>query len=153
MLTRIEADIRRLNRDLVVARSVHVPVGIKTAGGIDIGLDQLRGQRVLAFCAIGNPRSFFHAVERLGGMLVGARAYDDHYRYGSREIEEIHGEAVMRGASLVLTTEKDWTKISHWTDPQGQPPLAYLAIELQITAGAEKLTALIDHLVGDIMPT
>jgi tetraacyldisaccharide-1-P 4'-kinase len=79
--------------------------------------------------------------------------YDDHYRYSVREIEEIHREAAAREAALILTTQKDWTKIARWADPQGQPPWAYLAIELRITAGAERLTALIDRVLAGTMPT
>jgi tetraacyldisaccharide 4'-kinase len=152
-LTSIEEEIRRVKRDLVIARSVHVPVGIKTVAGTEIALGELRGERVLTFCGIGNPQSFFHAVEHLGGVLVESRVYDDHYRYSVREIEEIHREAAAREAALILTTQKDWTKIARWADPQGQPPWAYLAIELRITAGAERLTALIDRVLAGTMPT
>jgi tetraacyldisaccharide 4'-kinase len=152
-LKRIEKDIRRVNPDLIIARSLHVPVGIKTCEGTEIGLDRLGRKRLFAFCGIGNPQSFFHAVEHLGGVLVGSRAYDDHYRYTARDLDQIRKEAAAREASLILTTQKDWTKISRWAGSQDHPPLAYLAIELQITAGAQCLTALIDRVLGGTMPT
>ncbi len=151
-LKRIEDDVRRINPDLVVARSSHVPTGIRTAAGTGIAVEQLRGQRVFAFCGIGNPQSFFHTIERAGGVLVGSTVYDDHYRYIVGDLERICGEATGQKASLVLTTQKDWTKISRWAVPHEDPPLACLTVELQITTGTDRLTALIDRVLGGTMP-
>ena len=151
-LKRIEDDVRRINPDLVVARSHHMPIGIRTTAGTEIDVALLRGQRVFAFCGIGNPESFFRTVEHGGGVLVGATAYDDHYRYAIADLERICTEAAGQQATLVLTTQKDWTKIARLAGPRGQPPLAYLAVELQITTGADRLTALIDRVLGGTMP-
>ena len=153
VLERIEEEIRRVNPDLVLARSIHVPVGVKTRDGAEIGLDRLGGQRLFAFCGIGNPPSFLHTVERLGGVLAGSRTYDDHYRYAAGDLDEIRQEATAREASLILTTQKDWTKISRLAGSQDHPPVAYLAVELQIIAGVQALTALIDRVLGSTMPT
>jgi len=152
-LRRIEEQIRQVNPDLVIARSIHAPVGIRTRQGAEIGLDQLRGKPLFAFCGIGNPRSFFRLIEHLGGVLVGSRAYDDHYRYTAGDLDQIRREATAKEASLILTTQKDWTKISRLAGSPDHPPLAYLAVEIQITAGAECLTALIDRVLGGTMPT
>ncbi|MCX5644054.1 MAG: tetraacyldisaccharide 4'-kinase [Phycisphaerae bacterium] len=153
VLEEIEEEIRRVNPDLVLARSIHVPVGVKTGGGTEISLDWLGGKRLFAFCGIGNPQSFFHTVERLGGVLVGSRVYDDHYRYAAGDLDEIRREAAAKEASLILTTQKDWTKISRLAGSQDHPPVAYLAVELRISAGAQALTALIDRVLGSTMPT
>ncbi len=152
-LTQIEDDILRINPDLVLARSVHAPVGIRARDGSEIRLDALCDLRVFAFCGIGNPRAFFHTVKQLGGVLVGSRAYDDHYRYRAADLERVHREAVTEGAALLLTTQKDWTKISRLSFPQGSCPLAYLAVELRIVAGAQELTSLLDRALGGRIPT
>jgi tetraacyldisaccharide 4'-kinase len=198
-LERLEAGIRRVNPQLVVARSVHAPVGIlglpgterqpagppakkeqesararkpaipqvgdldavaprasvcasgETPDGADSNLDLLRGKRLLVFCGIGNPGSFFRTVEHLGGQLVGARAYNDHYGYGAGDLARICQEAAGQGADLILTTQKDWTKIARLARPPGAPPLACLTMELQIVAGERKLTGLIDRALGGTM--
>jgi len=152
MLNRLEEEIRQINRQLVIARSVHAPVGIRTAAGAEIGLDQLRGMRLFAFCGIGNPQSFFHTIERLGGVLVGSRVFADHYRYTGDDLHQIHREAAEREASLILTTQKDWTKVAHLAADAGDPPLAHLAVELQMIAGAEALTALLRRVLDGRMP-
>jgi len=151
-LKRIEEDIHLIHPNLVVARSIHAPVGIRTLAGSEIAAGQLRGQRVFAFCGIGNPQSFFHTIEHFGGVLVGSAAYDDHYRYAVGDLERIYRKATRRKASLILTTQKDWTKIAPLADPREHPLLACLAVELQITAGAPQLTALIDRVLGVKMP-
>ena len=134
-----------------MARSVHQPTRIETAQGEEIGLDQVRGKRIFAFCGIGNPEAFFGTIERLGGVPAGSRTFDDHYRYNTDDIREIAGQARERKADLVLTTQKDWTKIGRSALLEGRPPMACLTVELQITTGAEQLTALIDRALGDKM--
>jgi tetraacyldisaccharide 4'-kinase len=151
MLQQIEEAIRRVNADLTVARSLHAPAGIKTADGVEIGIEEVRGSRIFAFCGVGNPQSFFRTVDRLKGVLAGSQVFDDHYRYTDGDLNQIYRQAVERQAALILTTQKDWTKIAKLPIPQGHPPLAYLAVELQITAGAQELTALIDRTLGDRM--
>jgi len=151
-LKRIEEDICRINPDLVVARSIHAPTGIRTCAGTEIEVEQLRGQRVFAFCGIGNPPSFFHTIEHAGGVLVGSTAYDDHYRYTDGDLDRIHRKATRRKASLVLTTQKDWAKVSRLAGPRDDPPLACLTVELRITAGQQRLTVLIDRALSGTMP-
>ncbi len=151
-LAQIEAEIRRINRDLVIARSIHAPVAVRAAEGAEIPLAQVKGKRVFAFCGIGNPQAFFRTIERLGAIPAGTRVFDDHHRYAAEDMLAIHEEARRQQASLVLTTQKDWTKVAQSTLPKGEPLLAYLAIDLRITSGEEMLTALIDRVLGGRIP-
>ncbi|MEN6576461.1 MAG: tetraacyldisaccharide 4'-kinase [Phycisphaerales bacterium] len=150
-LARIEAEIRRINRDLVIARSIHAPVAVRAAEGAEIPLAQIKGKRVFAFCGIGNPQAFFRTIERLGAMPAGTKVFDDHHHYTAEDVLAVHNEARRRQAPLVLTTQKDWTKVAQSTLPKGEPLLAYLAIDLRITSGEEMLTALIDRVLGGRM--
>jgi tetraacyldisaccharide 4'-kinase len=151
-LSRIEGRIRQANRNLVIARSIHAPIAIRTAAGMEVPLDQIRGKKVFAFCGIGNPRAFFGTLSHLGATLVGSRAFDDHYRYTPDDLKAVQDQARDRQATLVLTTQKDWTKIAQSVPLEQTPPLAYLAIDLQITSGEESLTALIDRILGGTIP-
>lgn len=151
-LSRIEEEIRRINRNLAIARSVHAPIAIRTTTGAELPLEQMRGKRIFAFCGIGNPQAFSRTVSQLGATLVGTRAFDDHYRYTPQDLKAVQDQARSLDAALVLTTQKDWTKIEPSELPQQGPPLACLAIDLQITAGEELLTALIDRVLGGRIP-
>ncbi len=150
-LQQIEEVVRQINPDLTIARSIHVPAGIKTATGAEISLEEVTDCRIFAFCGLGNPQSFFRTVDRLRGVPAGSQVFDDHYRYTDSDLQQIYKQAIERQAGLILTTQKDWTKIEKLPVPQERPPLAYLAVELQITTGAPELTALIDRVLGDRM--
>jgi tetraacyldisaccharide 4'-kinase len=151
-LARTEVQIRRINPELVITRSIHAPTAIQTTGGAEIPLAQMKGKRVFAFCGIGNPQAFFRTIEHIGAILTGTRAFDDHYRYTAEELVALHEEARRQQASLVLTTQKDWTKVVQAGVPEGDPPLACLTIDLKITTGEEMLTALIDRVLGGRIP-
>jgi tetraacyldisaccharide-1-P 4'-kinase len=60
-----------------------------------------------AFCGVGNPDALFADLQRWGLRLVGQRAFRDHHRYTSSEIEDLQREAGLAGASALVTTEKD----------------------------------------------
>jgi tetraacyldisaccharide 4'-kinase len=144
----IEAALRQVNPRLVVARAVHAPAYIKTAVGKEIDLKDVPGRRIFAFCGIGNPQSFFRTIADQGGVLAGSHAFDDHHRYTDDDLQEVRERALRQQAELLLTTQKDWTKIARLAGPREPPVLAYLAIELRLTAGAPELTALIDRVLA-----
>jgi len=150
-LTQIEQELRQVNPDMVLATSIHAPVGVVTPGGKEIGLEKLRGKRVYAFCGLGNPEAFFDTVGRIGGVMVGCRAFDDHYAYTRGDLDEIRTLAAGQKAEYIVTTQKDWTKIAPLLPPEGDPPMAYLAIEIEFTTGSELLTGLIDRVLDGKM--
>jgi tetraacyldisaccharide 4'-kinase len=63
---------------------------------------------VAAFCAIGNPRSFFNAIEH---RSVLQKAFRDHHRYSQRDIDSLIAEARRAGANSLITTAKDAVKL------------------------------------------
>jgi len=145
----IEEQIRRTHPQAIVATSIHAPVGAAVLGGGEIGIEDLRGKRVFAFCGLGNPEAFFDTVRRIGCILVGSRSFDDHCVYTRECLHEVHQQAKEHNADFLITTQKDWTKITRLPLPQGEPPLACLAVELQFIQGAGPLTALIEHVLND----
>ena len=145
----VEEQIRRIHPRAVVATSIHAPVGAAVQGGGEIGLEELRGKQVFAFCGIGNPEAFLDTVRHIGCILVGSQSFDDHCVYTGECLSEVHRLAKEHKADLLLTTQKDWTKIAKLPAPEDGPPLACLGIELKFIRGAEPLTALIEHALSD----
>ena len=150
-LAQIEGQVHRINPDVTIATAVHAPVNAATSRGTEIGLEELRGKRVYAFCGLGNPEAFFDTVRHVGCVLVGHRRFDDHYAYTSECLSEIREQAATYDVDYIVTTQKDWTKIARLMPPENDPPLVYLAIEMEFTAGAEQLTALIDRVLDGKM--
>lgn len=64
-----------------------------------------------AFCAIGNPQSFFAHLRGLGHTLSYTRAFADHHVYTQRDVDALEHEAEARGAQLLITTMKDAVKL------------------------------------------
>jgi len=151
-LRQIETEIRQTNPDLVVARSIHAPVSVRRSDGIEIPQDELRGKKVFAFCGLANPTAFFTTVQACGCVLAGSQAYDDHYAYAQRDMADLCQATRSCEAELLLTTQKDWTKIKPLSRPDEAVPTAYLAVELRFTAGGDPLMALIEQALAGTIP-
>ncbi len=150
-LAKIEKKLRLLNPDMIIARSIHRPVCAKSIDGSQISIDELKDKRALAFCGIGNPDAFFNTVNGLGCDIVSSKIYDDHHQYTDDCLAGIYEQAGHLKADLILTTQKDWAKITRLAPVKKDIPLAYLAIELKFISGEDKITRLIeDALAGKI---
>jgi tetraacyldisaccharide 4'-kinase len=67
--------------------------------------------RVAAFCAVGNPYSFFENLRRLGFELAMQKSFPDHHAYSQDEIDSLTQEAKDTGATSLITTAKDAVKL------------------------------------------
>lgn len=67
--------------------------------------------RVAAFCAIGNPRSFFESLRQAGYELAIERSFPDHHVYSQEEIDSVNRAAKDAGANVLITTAKDAVKL------------------------------------------
>lgn len=78
--------------------------------GSSIGVADV-GVPVFAFCAIGNPQSFFELIRRRGYVLAGTAKFPDHHYYTQTDVADIEAKARECGASILLTTGKDAVKL------------------------------------------
>ena len=147
-LTQLEERLRQANPDMIIARSVHVPISAKSMSGEEISIDELKGKSIFAFCGIGNPDAFLNTLEKLGANPVGSKIYNDHYQYTNNDIADIYEEAGHFQADLILSTQKDRTKINLLGSVKKGIPFAYLAIELKFLSGEDKFTQLIENVLA-----
>ncbi|MBS0196076.1 MAG: tetraacyldisaccharide 4'-kinase [Planctomycetes bacterium] len=110
----------------LLAACDHVWAGFAGAGAPVLGA--LRGMRVAACCAIGNPGPFMaRCREEVGGRLAAELVLRDHDRFAPATVEKLKAMLADCGAQALLVTEKDWTKlrsISDWPCPVYRPKLA-----------------------------
>jgi tetraacyldisaccharide 4'-kinase len=92
---------------------------------------ELAQKKYFAFCGIGSPASF---LGRLGGTCVGTREFDDHHDYDEADIGQLVGAARFNGAEVLVTTEKDWVKLSRF---EGKFPVPVLRAELSLRFHAD----------------
>jgi tetraacyldisaccharide 4'-kinase len=67
--------------------------------------------RVAAFCAVGNPSSFFESLRRAGYELAVERSFPDHHVYLQDEVDAVISAAKEMGANALVTTAKDAVKL------------------------------------------
>jgi tetraacyldisaccharide 4'-kinase len=77
-------------------------------------LSDLKKQKILAFCSIGNPTAFFHQLQVEGFNVVKNSVFRDHHFYTREDLIKLHEEAVSFGAEVFLTTAKDAVKIMNF---------------------------------------
>jgi tetraacyldisaccharide 4'-kinase len=70
-----------------------------------------RAGKFSAFCALGNPESFFEQLRREKFDLVFTKTFRDHHRYTQKDIAELERKAEANGATVFLTTAKDAVKL------------------------------------------
>jgi tetraacyldisaccharide 4'-kinase len=143
----IQKTIQAINPSLVIATALHKPLCIRDIRGIESPPAQLKDKKVFTFCGIGNPDAFSTTVKSLGAIITGSMIFDDHYHYPKSDINRIAANAGSSNADLVLTTEKDFSKIAAWLI-KTPVQFAYLAVEIELSAGAERITELIDKAIA-----
>ena len=90
------------------------------------------------FCGLGNPLSFYRTLEGLGIKFVDCVEFEDHHRYRAKELERIAGQFVAKGASSLVTTEKDSINLCEGADAMLAPlPLYWLKVGMRIEGEQE----------------
>jgi len=80
-------------------------------GGAAGSNDAIKTRPAAAFCAVGNPASFFAQLRRDGYRLCHTRAFRDHHYFRQSDIDQFAREAGAHGAEAILTTAKDEVKL------------------------------------------
>jgi tetraacyldisaccharide 4'-kinase len=100
-----------------------------------VGLDALRGKRVLAVSGIGDPGAFATQLSRMG-LLPTPLVFADHQAYDAADVRRITDAAAGHGG--VVCTLKDAVKLGPlW--PGSAVPLWYLSQSVVPRDGAEAL--------------
>ena len=68
--------------------------------------------RAVLLSGIGDPKNFEKAVKSHGCIVVGIKTFEDHFLYTKKRLLKIIQFAKNLKADYILTTEKDWVKIS-----------------------------------------
>lgn len=107
-------------------------------------IDFIKGRKVLAFCAIANPESFFSTLEGLGAEITGKVPFPDHHGYTQRDVETVMGRR-QPSSQLIITTEKDSVKLKGFAIPKAS--VYALAIDVD-TKERDRLKRLLMPIAG-----
>jgi tetraacyldisaccharide 4'-kinase len=138
-LQELKTTLQHLMGDRPIFTSHMQTKGVRELGttGLDPGIGI--PQPVAAFCAVGNPASFFDHLLKEGLALVHTHAFPDHHQYKQADITRISEEAKRAGAASLMTTAKDAVKLN---ELKFDLPCYVLEIEISIEE-EEKLVDLI----------
>ncbi len=140
----IYTKLDQINHSVPVCESIHNPVHLDNiSGGSVLELEWLKGKRVYALSAIGNPQSFAYTLKGLGADLVKHKAFQDHHIYTKEEIDSVVSEAQSVGADAIVVTQKDIVKIRKMNIKDAN--ILSLRIEIEITRGIDLYKAAIDR--------
>ena len=151
-LSEIERKLEAINPNMIIARSIHAPAYVRSMDNKEISLEHIKNNKIFAFCGIGNPDAFFNTIKQLGANLLGSKVYNDHHHYTDSCLAGIYEQSTYLKADLILTTQKDCTKITRLAPVQKDIPLAYIGIEIKFLAGEDKLRGLIEKTLAGKIP-
>ena len=84
-------------------------------------------ERAAAFCGLGNPQGFRRTLDQLGVGLADWLEFDDHHRYRPLELRFMASQFQAKGATAVVTTQKDAVNLCDESDNLMAPlPLYWL---------------------------
>jgi tetraacyldisaccharide 4'-kinase len=146
---RIETQVRELAPAAGWLELAHQPTGLRSASGEALAIEALRGQRVAAFCGIGNPAGFRTTLERCGVIIADWLELPDHCAYDAGQLARLEKWLAACDADCALCTAKDLVKIPR--DRLGGKALWAIEIELGILRGQDQMEAALNRIAQRIM--
>jgi tetraacyldisaccharide 4'-kinase len=126
----IETRIREQSASPIF-RANHSIGELRDAQGQTISTERFREEPYYAFCGIGSPGSFFSGLDALGGKCAGTKPLSDHHDYDAQDLSILREKAEKAGAKRLITTEKDWVKISRIDSAKLSPPIWRASLALK----------------------
>lgn len=80
---------------------------------IEIDLNALMNQTVVAFAGIAHPQNFRRALQQAGVKVHSFESFSDHHLYSVRDMQRLIQTCQKGACRILLCTEKDLVKIGH----------------------------------------
>lgn len=96
-------------------------------------IDAINHQNVISVSGIANPDNFENHLKKLGVNIVKSYRYKDHHCYSRIEIQNIQHCAARLNINYIITTEKDWYKITEHSRIE-----KWICLQIQIKLVNEK---------------
>ncbi|MCZ7635850.1 MAG: tetraacyldisaccharide 4'-kinase [Verrucomicrobia bacterium] len=127
--------VRKLNPKAGIIECVHQPLYFEDLfTGERQGIDFVKGAQVASLSGIAQPESFEDSLIELGAELVASKRFADHHRFSQQEVLNIINRGVKRGATLVITTQKDAVRFPKLD--RRDLPIYFMRVEIKIIRGA-----------------
>jgi tetraacyldisaccharide 4'-kinase len=141
----IESIVREVAPQALWLELIHKPTRLIAAGGDSLDVAELRGQRVAAFCGIGNPAGFRKTLESCGIEVAGWLELPDHCGYDQQALARVTKWLEALDVHHAICTRKDLVKIPPATIAGKR--LWALDVALDIVRGQSELETLLQPLI------
>lgn len=152
----IRQKIAEYGNNPIVMESIHQPQAcvelsewVKNIASEGMSVEVIRGRRVIALSAIGNPASFEQTLANAGADVIESFRFPDHHEYTPEEIEDAIEQAVRQGAEAIATTEKDAVKLPKLQESSKRLPVYVVTVEVVMQDGDEAVGALLRERMDD----
>lgn len=151
----IRDQIAKYGSDPVIVESIHKPQSCielcewkRNTASEGMPIDTIKGKRVVAMSAIGNPASFEQTVCSTGAQVIESFRFPDHHEYTQAEMVDAMEQAVREGAEAIVTTEKDAVKLPMEflaaVPADKTIPVYILTVEVVMQNGKDEFSALLE---------
>jgi len=126
----------------VIESSIHIEDCLSLETGEPI---ETTHKKVALVSAIGNPDSFEALVKTLDVQIVDHEKQVDHAAFINKKIQSLVARAKVRGADLILITEKDAVKWKEAGTTAYEIPVAYVVTKLSFNPELPSIYDLATH--------
>lgn len=125
----LKAELRRFNQQAEILECRHNPVYLRDVRtSIKASLEFIKGAKAATLAGIANPYGFERMLKKLGVEVIYSRRFADHHFYTQQELIDTMNKASLRGAEILLTTEKDAVRFPRL--PPGKLPVFFLRVRI-----------------------
>ena len=138
----IRRNMRKYNPDALILESIHQPRCLIdlldwndniSSNGLDVS--EMKGMRVMAVSAIGNPASFEQTLSDIGAVIIESLRFPDHHDYTIEEMNDAIDQAQRQGAEAIVITEKDAVKVPQLNREalRAKSPVPVYVVSVEVT--------------------
>lgn len=140
-------EIMTLSPECAWLELAHLPRRLINTTGDKTSLAQLAGQRVVAFCGIGNPDGFHATIRELGCQIEHLHVFPDHHDYCQADLDQLRDVVAKahRPIDALLCTHKDLVKLE--TAAIAGVPLWAVNIDIELRTGEDQLERRLEQLM------
>ena len=144
----LKEKIQRINPNAPIVQTVHRPMSLTNIFTKSLVQIAKLNQAVVAFCGIGDPKSFRSTLAFLGADVKEFVPFEDHHYYSLQDMDRLKSMCVTLGLRVLVTTQKDAVKLAEFKDFWQGFEIFSLNIEIDIIQGHHEFIDRIDRLLS-----
>lgn len=144
----LKEKVKQINPNALIVETVHRPMSLTNIFSKSFVQIAKLNQAVVAFCGLGDPKSFRATLASLGTDVKEFIPFADHHYYSLQDMDNLKDKCVALGLRVLVTTQKDAVKLTEFKDFWQGFEIFSLNIEIDVTEGQHEFVDRISHLLS-----